>query len=225
MKKKREKKSNRGRKPNRAVLSGIKPDKETWEEIRCRIIYGSNEWPMVALRQLIATDQRQKIAPFMRKLIADLERAVLNGDADWFRRQANATEKGGSPQRKQFNAKVVLLLEHAMEKTHSRPVSDLGWIGNEALTLMPAGMFTDQMASDIYDALEKHPWRTLVNGRWIEDKRQVVVEGFRFENKERVMDAIHDLAKRLQFELKKQLRKRWIDPKIRWSRAVSGLEP
>jgi hypothetical protein len=84
------KKKRRGRKPNRAILSGIKPEQDTWEEIRYRFIYGSNEWPMVAVRQLIATDQGQKIGPFMGKLIADCERAALQGGADWFRRQANA---------------------------------------------------------------------------------------------------------------------------------------
>jgi cell division protein YceG involved in septum cleavage len=63
--------------------------------------------------------------------------------------------------------------------------------------LTPAGKFTDQMASDIYKALDKQD----VNG-------VLVVEGYQFENKERVMDAIHDLAKHLQFELKKQVRKR-----------------
>src|SRR5215472_17920533 len=65
MKEKRGEKSNRGRKPNRAVLSGIKPGQETWDEIRCRIIFGSNEWAMVAVRQLIATGQWQKIGPVM----------------------------------------------------------------------------------------------------------------------------------------------------------------
>jgi hypothetical protein len=52
MKKKRTK-SNRGRKPSSGVLSGMKPDRETWDEIRCRIIYGSAEWRMVALQSLI----------------------------------------------------------------------------------------------------------------------------------------------------------------------------
>src|SRR5262249_40220506 len=205
MKKKRQKKSNRGRKPNRAVLSGIKPDKETWDEIYCRIIWGSSEWPMVALRHLIATDQRQKSAPFMRKFIADCERATLDGDADWFRRQARAIEKGGLPQRAQFNAKVVYLLEHAMWESLGRPENwrPLTHAEREAfpnlrrvphvITLTPAGKFTDKMASDIYNALDKQD----INGI-------LVVEGFRFASKERVMEAIHKLATRLQFELKKR---------------------
>src|SRR5262249_50694730 len=111
MKKKRGKKSNRGRKPNRAVRTGIKPDLETLPEVINRIIYGSPQWPMVAMRQSIKNSLQLKDNPFWNRLCAEFERAVLNGDdaaaADWFRRQANAIEKGGSPQRAQFNAKVV----------------------------------------------------------------------------------------------------------------------
>jgi hypothetical protein len=53
------------------------------------------------------------------------------------------------------------------------------------LSLTPGGKVTDASARKIYDALEK---RELPNG--LPD-----VEGWRFENKERVMDAIHDLAR------------------------------
>jgi hypothetical protein len=141
----------------------------------------------------------------MRKLIADCERAALEGDADWFRRQANAIEKGGSPQRAQFNAKVVYLLEHVTWEMLGRPENwrPLTDAEREAfpnllrvphvVTLTPAGKFTDKMASDIYEALDKQE----VNG-------VLVVEGWQFDSKERVMEAIHDLATRLQFALKKQ---------------------
>jgi hypothetical protein len=215
MKKKRRKKSNRGRKPNRAVLSGIKPDRDTWDEIRCRVLFGSTEWPMVRLRQLVATDQRQEAAPFMRKLIADCERAALDGDADWFRRQVNAIEKGGLPQRAQFNAKVVYLLEHAVCETLGRPENwrpltdaERKTFPNlprvpEVVTLTPAGKFTDATARDIYNALEKRLLSKKSKDKDDENGRQVV-EGYQFENKARVMDAIHDIAKRLQSELKKQ---------------------
>jgi hypothetical protein len=249
MRKKRKKRQRRpwhgvwGRKPDCAVLSGIKPDQDTWDEIRCRIIWGSNEWPMVAVRQLIATDQRQKIAPFMRKLIADCERAALEGDADWFRRQANAIEKGGSPERTQFNAKVVYCLEHAMCETLGRPENWRPLTNAErqgfpnlrrvpqVITLTPAGKFTDKMASDIYKALEKRPVQAGdlsavapdYEQRKAQSKEQrkawgeaqikeseegLLMEGCYFATKEDVMKAIHDLATRLQFELKKQARKR-----------------
>jgi hypothetical protein len=61
-------------------------------------------------------------------------------------------------------------------------------------TTTPAGRFTDAMARDIFNAVKK---RELPNGRlW--------VEGHGFERKERVMDAIHDLAKQISFTLRKQ---------------------
>jgi hypothetical protein len=253
MKKKRKKKSNRGRKPNRAVLSGIKPDQETWDEIRCRIISGSSEWPMVALQNLIkngsplpsnylSAPSDVRCSPYAQRsagvyqlwnrLCFEFERAVLNGDADWFRRQADAIEKGGSPQRAQFNAKVVYLFEQAWSETLGRPENwrPLTDVEREAfpnlptrvphvVTLTPAGKFTDKMASDIYEALEKREVKQqdlslLVKGykqskeRASENEPTIMVEGCPFTSKERVMEAIHDLAKRLQFELKKQLRKR-----------------
>ena len=62
----------------------------------------------------------------------------------------------------------------------------------EDLIFTPAGQFTDAMASDIFNALEQ---RELPNG-------PLIVAGCRFENKERVRGAIHDLARQLQFALK-----------------------
>ena len=194
MKKKRKKQSNRERKPNRAVLSGIKPDQETCDEIRCRIIWGSSEWPMVALQNLIKNGsplpsnylsapsdvrcspyaQRPPgVYPLWNRLCFEFERAVLNADSYWFRRQADAIEKGGLPRRAQlraqFNDKVVLLLEQAMSKTQGRPKNwrPLSHAEREALpeasanlqrvpqviTLTPAGKFTDETASDIWKAL------------------------------------------------------------------------
>jgi len=259
MKKKLAKKSNRGRKPNRAVLSGIKPDQQSPDEIRCRIIYGSNEWPIVALRHWLRElagnstqplqdgylralymsehvtvlpteketptegqfDDWVRYSPFVprdppldhrlkilwNRFVADLEHAVLNNDADWFGRQADAIKKGGSPQRARFRAKVVLLLDQAWSETLGRPENWRPLTNAErkafpnlrrvphVVTLTPAGKFTDKMASDIYEALDKRD----VNG-------VLVVEDYQFESKERVMEAIHNLAKRLQFELKKQPR-------------------
>jgi hypothetical protein len=192
---------------------------------------------------LIATDQGQKIAPLIRRLIADCERAALEGDADWFRRQAKAIEKGGSKQRAQraqFNAKVVYLLEHAWSETLGRPENwrRLSDAEREAfpnlrrvphvVTFTPAGKFTDATAS--------HIWKTVVDDAWEEPETQslvkqqfaaaerfglhkasrkkkrqtieeVVAERYGFKIKEHAVDAIHDLAKRFRFALKKQPRK------------------
>jgi len=244
MKRERTNKSNRGRKPNRAVLSGI-PEEETWDEIRCRMIYGSNEWPIVAVRHLIATNQRQKIAPFMRKLLADCERAALNGDWDWFARQAKAIEKGGrAGKRARFYELVIRLFDIAVCATQGRAENwrPLSNAEREAypnlrrvplrvphvVTLTPAGKFTDAMASHIWKAvvdvaLKEPETRSVIEQQlaaaesygltkgWRNKKRQtieqIVAEIYGFKTKEGAMDAIHDLATRLQVELKKQRRK------------------
>jgi hypothetical protein len=187
MKKKRGKKSNRGRKPNRAILSGTKPHQETFDEIRCRFIYGSAEWAMVALQNLINNGSQLPsnylsapsdvhcasyaqrpagVFPLWNKLCYEFEQAVLNGDADWFRRQANAIEKGGSPQRAQFYEKVVPLLDRAWGETQGRPENwrPLTDAEREAyptlpprvphvVTFTPAGKLTDKTASDIWKAV------------------------------------------------------------------------
>jgi len=109
MKKKRKKRQRRswhgvwGRKPNCSVLSGIKPDQETCDEIRCRIFWGSPDWPMVALQNLIKNGSQLPsnylsapsavrcspyaqrpagVYPLWNKLCYEFERAVLNGDAN-----------------------------------------------------------------------------------------------------------------------------------------------
>ncbi len=228
MKKKRKgkNKGKGGRHDHSGVLSGIEPERETWSDIRNRIIYDSAEWPLMALRHLIGDGStlpdnflsadylsidthdlqrqekalRQKIAMFWRPLRARFERAVLNGDADWFKRQSQAVSSKQSQEKIQFNAKVVHLLEMAMWSTHAThgvkhklPDGETIMEGIEDLTLTPAGKFTDAMASDIYDALEK-------------DKKDGVlyVGGCPFTSKESAMEAIHDLAKKLKFALRKQ---------------------
>ncbi|MEY2487127.1 MAG: hypothetical protein QOH39_2775 [Verrucomicrobiota bacterium] len=146
-------------------------------------------------------EQPNVIASLWRELRAQFQRAVLVGDADWFTRQASAIDKGGLPQRAQFNAKVVHLFEHAMWRTHAKEGDN-----RQDLTLTPTGTFTDAMASDIYEALDKHelPLSRFSEGykQAKEKKPSLVVEGWQ-QNKHRVMEAIHELARQLQFELRK----------------------
>lgn len=63
---------------------------------------------------------RDEIDALWRVLAAQFERAVINHDADWFERQAKAIEKGGMPQRVQFNTKVIDLLETEMWGTRAK---------------------------------------------------------------------------------------------------------
>jgi hypothetical protein len=158
--------------------------------------------------------QRPKI---VRSAWVDLsfqfEQAVLNGDADWFLRQWKAIKEGGGLlQRPRFSAKVVFLLEQAEAITAARQQLADG----EAVKLLdfsdfrPAGKITDKRASDIFNALDIE--QMLPNGTWeVWDKKKKLigrlkVEGDNFEDKKSVMDAIHDVARRLQFRLKKQKR-------------------
>jgi hypothetical protein len=81
------------------------------------------------------------------------------------------------------------------------PVADLKsqWRMAETLLLpktAPTRRYTDATARHIYEALHKQD----VNG-------VLTVEGWRFSSKEDAMDAIHDLATRLKFALKKQAQK------------------
>jgi len=120
-------------------------------------------------------------------LVAQFERAVLNRDAGWFERQAKAIRWNdrrtkSQKERAAFNRNVILMFEQACVR-QGKP---------EDLMFTPAGKFTDQMASDVYKALENHE---LPNGH-------LIVEGCRFEKKTRTMDAIYDLAKQIDFGLK-----------------------
>jgi hypothetical protein len=243
----------RGRKKGTGVLSGIDPQRESWTDIRNRIIYDSTEWPLVALgnflrqaserlpdnflsieeakyeramqayltelkairekygkkRKELSTARHRKqpkelwqasesmrhkqplplVLDAWRTLRTRFERAVMDGDAKWFCNQAKALNAKQSQEKIQFNAKVVQLLETAMGVTESL------FRDSPDFTLTPAGKFTNAMANDIWDALRK------------EEKDGVLyVEGCKSESKEDVMEAIHDLARKLQFELRKQKR-------------------
>jgi hypothetical protein len=116
----------RGRKPDSGVLSGIKPDRETWHEIKNRFIYDSAEWRILRLRQLIGDgsqladnylsarrsernaraaeiryELRNNIEAIWRKHLTDEDRAVL----DRFR--------SGDPREPNKRDKDALAKEHA----------------------------------------------------------------------------------------------------------------
>jgi hypothetical protein len=195
-------KKKRGRKEGTGVYSGIKPSSQTWSDIRNTIIYGSAEWRIIVLQELASAskvtlqDQDGRLIEVLKEnLVAQFEAAVLNRDAGWLRRQAKAvpwndTRTKSQKERAAFNRKVILLFEQAMWGTYVSQGK------REDLVLTPAGQFTDAMANDIFNALKQHK---LPNGH-------LIVESCRFENEQRVMEAIHDLARQLQFALKKQPR-------------------
>ncbi len=224
----------RGRKKDSGVLSGITPD-QTYEQIIFRLVYGSAEWAMVGLQNMIKNgtvprDVRlSRHTPFWDTLRVEFERAVRAGDADWFRRQWNAIKKGRLPQRRwQFNMKIVFRLEQldeeAQEDGETVKLSNLS-------RLIPAGKRTDATASKIWkavvaDACKEPKLQVLINkevadaaataerlGRRLQDNKkrqiieQVVAEIHGFKTKELAMDAIRELAGLLGFKLKKQARR------------------
>jgi hypothetical protein len=218
MKKKRKKRQRMpwhgvwGRKPGR----GPKADQETWDEIETRFRYNdSPEWLMIELRHLIGDgskfrgnylsepigERNWRIDRAWRKLCWQFERAVLNGDVKWFTRQANTIENGGETPRGRFNAKVVRLLnlavqEHLLEVAMRGTRTEQRKLRAALLSPFPAGKFTDAMATHIYANLKKH-----------EKDGKLYVEDCIFGSEKLVKEAIHDLAERLQVELRKQPRK------------------
>jgi hypothetical protein len=246
----------RGRKKGSSLFA--KPERATWEEIRSRIIYGSTEWRLTRLRQLIEqykAEQAKAIGDpnlpdnwlsdrdktiradifteidwLWRELSAEFQRTVMDGDAGWFKRHAKAIEHSGLPEPARFNAKVIYLIELAWWGTDAKRDNHLEGTADElGLTrLTPAGKFSDAMASHIWKAvvnaaLEEPETRSLIDQQvaagesygFKTTKRhiteQVVAESFGFKTKERAMDAIHDIATRLKFALKKQARNQWTD--------------
>ncbi|HSS18253.1 MAG TPA: hypothetical protein VLQ29_14960 [Candidatus Dormibacteraeota bacterium] len=166
--------------------------------------------------------------PFWNTLCVEFEQAVLNGDFQWFERQANAIKKVEVElsQLDRFRVKVVLLLEQLDEAAQAD-----GETVKYLLKLTPAGKLTDKTANDIWKAVvaaacKEAKTRSLIDqevadaaataerlGRRLQDNKkrqiieQVVAEIHGFRTKELAMDAIRELAGRLGFKLKKQARR------------------
>ena len=222
----------RGRKKDSGVLSGIRPD-ETYGEIILRLGFGSAEWPMLGLQNLIKNGSIPRYlslspdTPFWDTLCVEFEHAVLASDADWFERQANAIKKVKVElsHLDLFRIKVVCLLERLDEEAQEH---------GETVKLLdlsrPAGKRTDATASKIWKAVVAQACRgskkPLIDkevadaaataerlGRHLQDNKkrqiieQVVAEIHGFRTKELAMDEIRELAGRLGFKLKKQARR------------------
>jgi len=224
----------RGRKKDSGVLSGIRPD-ETYGEIILRLGFGSAEWPMLGLQNLIKNGSIPRYlslspdTPFWDTLCVEFEHAVLASDADWFERQANAIKKVKVElsQLDRFRVNVVIRLEQLDVEREGDP-GMVCLLDLEKLT--PAGKQTDATASKIWKAVVAQACRgskkPLIDkevadaaataerlGRRLQDNKkrqiieQVVAEIHGFRTKELAMDEIRELAGRLGFKLKKQARR------------------
>jgi hypothetical protein len=223
-------KKSTGRPPGTGALSGITPRME-WSDIRKRIggrqfraktlyLLEMAMWGTQAKQGRRGDQQKNKTNSELSKLIdqrqaeqarlTSLERAerIRKRDATakayeaWLNTPEGRSEKDWIKRHaKFFGLKVPTRREQAEQDRKQRALAASVRRSLrrqkphvEDLTLTPAGKFTDAMASDIYNALEKHE---LPNGH-------LIVEGWQFENQARVRDAIHDLAKRIGFTLRKQ---------------------
>jgi hypothetical protein len=177
--KKRKKKRGGGRHDHSGVYTGIKPGSEEWSDIRNKIIYGSAEWRTIRLQELNDGDKLpdnllsaraaenqakartkgyvllDEIDSLWNTLSAQFERAVLDGDAEWFDRQAKAirwhdSRTESKKARAHFNAEVIRRLEGAFWSTHSKKGDN-----RESATLTPADKITDTKARKILDSFNQ----------------------------------------------------------------------
>ncbi|MDQ3253839.1 MAG: hypothetical protein M3R15_08025 [Acidobacteriota bacterium] len=134
-------------KPKQSGIKTSLDPHQGFTDIRAKLLHGHREWKMIRLRQLITecrhlTEQVQKLSKdgwsaaderlvenyvearlaeintLWRDLSEQFERAVLNGDAEWFERQAKAIISGDrrsdtQKARGRFEAAVAKELEFA----------------------------------------------------------------------------------------------------------------
>jgi hypothetical protein len=148
--------------------------KHRTHDARCRALGKMRHKPPIALLPL---------AVLWRELLAQIECALLRRDDDLLNELAKAFRGEVSPEsRAQFNARVLDCFEHAMWM-RVPPDIDLRVTSLEEIT--------DVTASDIFKRLKKEQ---LPDGK-------LRVEGHLFENRDRVMEAIHDVAEKIGFVL------------------------
>jgi hypothetical protein len=157
----------------RAKNEGKPPARREWLKERNKL-----------LKQLRANDSRVtpskewiQAACLWRELSMQIESALVIGDDDWLNELAKAIRGEASPEQSaQFTSKVLVLLQRKAGAT----------------------------ASDIFadEALKKKYLDKLPDGR-ADVPGRVKVEDHQFANKQRVLDAIHDIATKVSHEWKR----------------------
>ncbi len=163
-----------GKPKQSGVKTSVDSQRETAKEIQAKLLHGERDWRMMRLQELVrehhesderlpdnhlsarakanAEIARQKryvllneIDALWRDLSAQFERAVLDGDADWFERQAKAIRSRDrrtdiEKARDRFEAAVARQLEWAYFQTRAakqphgeRPVSFILPVTDEML--------------------------------------------------------------------------------------------
>ncbi len=130
-----------GKKKQSGVKTSLEPQRESAGENQAKLLHGQRDWRMRRLQELVRErhepDERladnhlsarakanaeiarqrkyvllNEVDALWRDLSAQFERAVLDGDADWFERQAKAIQrKAGRDALNQFEAAVAHKLE------------------------------------------------------------------------------------------------------------------
>ncbi len=133
---------------------GEEPTQETWLTARDEL-YKAKTGKTYSETQLSAALLNQ-IDALWRDLSAQFERAVLDGNADWFERQAKAIRSGDTRDktkkaRGRFEAEVARVLE--MSSHRKRAEEEKENPNMEAMTLEPAGKQTGVTAQQVLDRL------------------------------------------------------------------------
>jgi hypothetical protein len=189
-------KKSTGRREGSGVLSGITPSME-WSDIRNRTARDRFKTKVIYLLEMAmwrtpakpkhTTDQQgpQTNDELRKPRQAEQAHIMSKAEMERWRQKRDAAAKAYERLLKHNPVPDDLQGDECKQEIKKR---------FDKFLLTPAGKFTDAMASDIYRDLEK---RELQNGHLMAEDRQ-------FTSKERVMDAIHDLATQLQFALRKQ---------------------
>jgi hypothetical protein len=186
---------------------------------RAILFHGQLDWRMICLRRILdviakndgklpdnylsarAVTIMKNALPFRSpmdelwgELAAEFERAVLRGDADWFRAQANVIE---GKRKARYTPRGIFEWEVTPILLQAEYLNAKGY-------RVTAGY--------IYNGLRKKECPT------DQQPHGVKVEGCYFENRERCMDAIRELAENLKMPLPKEQGKR---PKKKPSQPLS----
>jgi hypothetical protein len=160
---------------------------------------------LAALDKLgLRAEQPDEITSLWRRVVAEFERAVLSGNADWLKGQADAIS-GPLPVDDnfgRFDAAVFRQLEMAFWGTRAEERKDNPNI--EDATLSPAGKHVACTSRPILDSLETRT-ETLRDGT-----KRLYVEGRPFNGTRRkglALEAIERLAKRHGFKLVPRIKK------------------
>ena len=147
----------------------------------------------------------EEAAVLWRQLMQHFETALVIGDDDFLNDLAKAIRGEAQPEpNAEFTTKVLVLLQKktGAELAEWLAESERAKKNERGPKPSPLPFRSCLMARDIFadEDLKKDYLDKMPNGR-PDLKGRLKVEGRRFENKQRALDAIHDIAKKVKHEL------------------------